>query len=183
MMANQRGFTLAELLVAMAILALILGGVFTLQQEGLNAYLFGAARAETQQKVRVALERMTRDLRTGSAVTVAANCNTGANDITFTFVDDTQTTVTVRYYLNGISLMRNQTNPVVAGQPETVIGDVQAMTILCYDANANATATVVNVRSVEVNLTTQIEDVAAPGGQSPANQTAIMTTRVRMRNI
>jgi hypothetical protein len=64
-----------------------------------------------------------------------------------------------------------------------VIGDVQAMTILCYDANANATATVANVRSVEVNLTTQIEDVAAPGGQSPANQTAIMTTRVRMRNI
>jgi prepilin-type N-terminal cleavage/methylation domain-containing protein len=180
---NQRGFTLVELLIAMALVGMIMGGVFALQQQGQAAYQFGAARAETQQKARVALERVARELRTASAVTSSANCNIGTNDITFVFVDGAGVSTTVRYYTSGSSLLRNQTAPAIAGQPETVVGDVQTMTVFCYDTAGALTSVAANVRSVDVKLTTQIEDMVGSGTYSPANQHAVMGTRVRMRNL
>ena len=178
---NERGFTLAELLVTMAVTGLILAGVFALQQTGQYAYLAGAARAETQQNARTALDRMTRELRTGSQVTAATNCDLGTNAITFVYVDAAGVNVTARYYLDGANLMRNQTAPVVAGQPESVIGGVDAMTIVCFDANDIATATLANVRSVDIRVTARGEGTSYHGGQ--ANPHAIVASRVRMRNL
>jgi prepilin-type N-terminal cleavage/methylation domain-containing protein len=155
-MANERGFSIVELLVAMAALGLLLGGVLALQQQGMNAYLFGAARAETQQNARFVLDRLSRELRTASAVTSAPNCNTGATDITFGFLDDAGVSVTVRYYVNGAELLRHQSVPAVGGQPEAMIRDVQALSIVCFDANGAATATVADISSVDVRLTTRV---------------------------
>ena len=45
-MRDERGFTLAELLTAMAVLGLLLAGLFLTLQQGQNAYLYGAGRAE-----------------------------------------------------------------------------------------------------------------------------------------
>ena len=61
--ADERGFTLAELLVAIAILGLIMGGILTLLMTGNQSYLTGSNQAEAQGAVRAALERMTTDLR------------------------------------------------------------------------------------------------------------------------
>ena len=61
--ADQRGFTLAELLVAIAILGLIMLGVMTLLISGNESYLHGSNQAEAQASVRAGLERMTQDVR------------------------------------------------------------------------------------------------------------------------
>jgi prepilin-type N-terminal cleavage/methylation domain-containing protein len=75
---NERGFTLAELLVASAVLGLIMLGVFTIQQQGLGAYQVGAARVEVQQNARAALETMFNEIRSAVDVTaVPAGCGTG----------------------------------------------------------------------------------------------------------
>lgn len=63
--ADERGFTLAELMVAIAILGLIMGGILTLLMTGNQSYLTGSNQAEAQGAVRAALERMTTDLREG----------------------------------------------------------------------------------------------------------------------
>lgn len=60
---NQRGFTLAELLVAMAIVALIMAGLMTLLKKGNESYLAGANQVEAQAALRAALERMTQEIR------------------------------------------------------------------------------------------------------------------------
>ncbi len=60
---DQRGFTLAELLVAMAILALIMAGLLTLLTKGNESYLAGANQVEAQATLRAALERMTQEIR------------------------------------------------------------------------------------------------------------------------
>jgi prepilin-type N-terminal cleavage/methylation domain-containing protein len=57
------GFSLAELLVVVAVLGLILGGCMTLLVAAQKSYGFGAARVEAQQAARAALERMVKELR------------------------------------------------------------------------------------------------------------------------
>ena len=75
---NERGFTLAELLVASAVLGIIMFGVLTVQRQGLSAYLVGAGRVEVQQNARAALETMLNEVRLAQAVTaVPAGCGTG----------------------------------------------------------------------------------------------------------
>jgi prepilin-type N-terminal cleavage/methylation domain-containing protein len=61
--ADQRGFTLAELLVAIAIVGLIMTGLVTLLMTGNESYLAGANQVEAQAAVRAGLERMTQEIR------------------------------------------------------------------------------------------------------------------------
>ena len=61
--SDDGGFSLPELLVSLAIMGLVLGGVFGVLRTGLMAYGWGAARVDAQQSARVALDRMARELR------------------------------------------------------------------------------------------------------------------------
>ncbi len=73
--ADQRGFTLAELLVAIAILGLVMGGILTLLMTGNQSYLTGSNQAEAQATIRAALERITLDIReAGYGPTTDQNC-------------------------------------------------------------------------------------------------------------
>ena len=44
MLRDQRGFTLTELLVVTAVLAIVLGAVILIQQKGQEAYIMGSNR-------------------------------------------------------------------------------------------------------------------------------------------
>ena len=59
----ESGFTLADLLVATALLGLVMAGLLGVLRSGIASYRWGAARVEAQQSARVALERMARELR------------------------------------------------------------------------------------------------------------------------
>ena len=175
-MLDERGYTLAELLTAMAVLGLMLAGLFLTLQAGQGTYLYGAGRVEVQQNARVALERMLRELRTASSIATA-----GGNDVKFTYLDDTGTSVTVEYSLAGTSLQRNQTVPVIAGQPATLVGGLNNFTVTYYDINNNATTTAANVYAVDISITTKSEDTTL-ASYSPANRLAAVQGRVRLRN-
>ena len=181
---GQQGFSIAELLIAAAMTSALMAAVFVILQQGQNAYLFGAGRAEVQQTARGALDRIARELRTGIAVTTA-----NANSVTFQYIDDSgagggnvPVTVTVQYSLNGTNLQRNQTAPAAAGQPETVIGGVTGFALTYFNANNAAAANAGDVRTVNVRLTTQVQDVATTNA-SMANQRAVVEDRVRLRNL
>jgi Tfp pilus assembly protein PilW len=184
-MTGQKGFSVAELLIAAAMTSALMAAVFVVLQQGQNAYLFGAGRAEVQQTARGALDRIARELRTGIAVTTAT-----ATTITFQYIDDsgaafgnTPVTVTVQYSLNGTDLQRNQTAPApVAAQPETVIGGVTGFALTYFNSSNVAAANAADVRTVNVRLTTQVQD-AATTNVSPANQRAVVEDRVRLRNL
>jgi prepilin-type N-terminal cleavage/methylation domain-containing protein len=175
-MSNERGFTLAELLAVCAVLGLLMAGLFLALQQGQTAYLFSAGRVEVQQNARVALDRMLRELRTATQVTTAT-----ANDVQCTYLDGTNTLVTVEYSLNGTSLQRNQTVPAIPGQPAILVGGVSGFTVTYYDINDVAGATAANTRAVEIQITTQPEDTSL-ASYSPANRTAVVRGRVKVRN-
>lgn len=173
---NERGFTLAELLVVSAVLGIIMLGVFTVQRQGLSAYLMGAGRVEVQQNARAALETMLNDVRLAQAVTaVPAGCGTGpvptGGGATSISIND-QNGVAQQYQLVGSDLQRNGV---------ALVGGVQTLRIWCYDRTDTLTASAERVRSVYVRISTQTESGAtATDGR---NQHAMMETRVRLRNL
>jgi prepilin-type N-terminal cleavage/methylation domain-containing protein len=179
-MRNQRGFTLAELLVAIAVVGLLMAALFVTLFEGQSAYLFGSSRAEVQQNGRLALQKIIEEVRTGSGVTALA---AAPPSITFTFVNDAGVSTTVTYSLNAANgtVERNQANPVPAGpQPEALVGGVTSLTFTCFDQDGNATTVPGNIFTVQVRITTQPERPLA--GYSPANQQVVFEDRASLRN-
>ncbi|HEV8395832.1 MAG TPA: type II secretion system protein [Vicinamibacterales bacterium] len=180
-MRNERGFTLAELLIVVAILGFMMGALFTLQRQGQLAYLIGSARVEVQQNARLALDMMTTQLRSAQGITTAAGCNAGCTSITF----NDQNSNAVTYRLTGTDLECSTTAPaavaVCSAAFSTVIGGVSALAITTYDGTNQPTATAADIRAVKISITTQTEKTVA--SNSPGNQHSQVEARVRLRNL
>jgi prepilin-type N-terminal cleavage/methylation domain-containing protein len=173
---NERGFTLAELLVASAVLGFIMLGVLLVQRQGLTAYLVGAGRVEVQQNARAALDTVLSEVRLAQSVTaVPAGCGTGpvptgGGGTSLSITD--QSSTAVQYQLVGATLQRNGV---------ALIGGVLTLRIWCYDAAEALTATASNVRAVRIQVTTGTESGAT--ALDGRNQRAVMESRVTLRNL
>ncbi len=166
-LADQRGFTLAELAVVMAVIGLIMAGVLAIQMEGEQAYLFGSSRVETQQNARVALDLMTRELRSAQSITAIPS----ATDVTF--VDENGSTV--EYALSGSTLNRTQ-----GGTTTPLIGGVHGLAITYLsDCNTTPATSPAQVRCIKISLVTETEQTAA--ANSPGDQRATMECTVKLR--
>ena len=185
-LVNQRGFTLAEVLVATAVIGLVMAGVFLVQRGGQQAYLLGSGRVEAQQNARVALDLISRELRPARSITSVSG-NTG-----ITFVDQSGAT-TIRYCWSSSATscsdggQRNFLNRVVDGTTTPVIGGVQTFTLTSYsvyDVSSGTYTTTTNaaqIRVIKISLVTETEGSAAAG--SPGDQHATLESTVQLRNL
>lgn len=170
---DERGFTLAELLVVVAILGVMLTGLLAVQMQGQQAYLIGSHRVEAQQNGRVALELMVRELRSATVVTTIPS----ATDLTF--VDENGTTI--RYSLAGAVI-----NRTAGGVATPLIGGVVTFNLTYFSAfngatnTGTTTADNTQVRLVRVQLVTGTEESVA--SYSASNQRSTVEMLVRLRN-
>lgn len=100
---SMRGVTLIEMVLVIVILGIIAALSSSLLSGGLNAYFTERDISNAQWQGRLALERLTRDLRTVRSATAGDLVISPANQITF--VDTSGTTVS--YSLSGTTLLRN----------------------------------------------------------------------------
>ncbi len=180
--ARQRGFTLVELLVAMAVSSIVLGTMvvfFTLQN---RSYTRDTATADLQQVVRAAIDFMSDNIRmagldplqTGNFGIEAA----GADSITFTAdLDmngqiDVSNSERIAYALNG-----NQVQQTVGAVTEPLVDNVTNIAFTYRDASDLVTADPAAIRTVQIALTVQ-EPVGY--GRTLART---YTTRVHFRNL
>lgn len=191
---DARGFTLAELLVVVAILGFMMAALFTLQRQGQLAYLTGSARVEVQQNARLALDMMISDIRSalpiaGTTQIITAIDNSCANGpppatgggTSISFSD--QNGVATTYALVGANCTTSQTGCDLQKNNVTLIGGVQTLQIWCYN-NATPPAlsfTLANIREIRIQISTKTERGARAG--SPGDQHAKVESRVRLRNI
>ena len=184
MIRDQRGFTLAEILVAAAVLSMMMAALLIIQQQGQFAYITGAARVESQQNARWALDALTGELRSAQGITtLGAGCETGpiptgggASSITFKDASDTS----VQYGLNAQpdgSFWLERTSGVTT---TVITPGVEALRLWCLDTNGDLTATAGAVRSLHVRIQTRSE--YASSGAGPQNQRAALEAHLRLRN-
>ncbi len=203
---SQRGFTLTELVISMAVIAFILGGMLTLQLTGQQTYLTGSNQVESQESGRIALQRMTIEIRGAGNDPTGATAQsppvwtkiTNASATAFTIQNDwsgdglinNAITVNVNgtlhgeqvtYSLNGSTLQRQES--AIDAAPQIIIDGVDALTFTYYDTTnaviANPGASAASIRTIGISLRTR------PTDQPAATQGRVWVTmddRVRIRN-
>lgn len=198
---SERGFTLAELLVACAIIALVMAGLLVSLQAGQAAYLRGSNEVEATQSVRVAIERMAQELRVAGFCPTCSTAPPGFTAITaqtatgFTIQNDwdgdgvitTAATVTdgfgnvrgeqIVYAFAGGALTRQETGDP---GPLTLATGINNLTFTYQDNAGVVTATPDNIRTVVVTATTQPQ--FQPAATLQGRVLVTMTDSLRMRN-
>ena len=140
------GFSLADLMVGLAVVGLLAAAVFGVYQVSQNSYLFGTSRAEVQDNARVVLNRMATEIReAGYDPTFSSNfpilTNLASEDMTFTADLDGDGVLdaneTVRYYRNAAD---NTLHRGAGGVDQPLIDGAQALTLTYLDSGNNVTA-------------------------------------------
>jgi type II secretory pathway component PulJ len=204
--AREGGFTLAELLVACALVSLVMAGLLGLQMAGQTTYRAGASRVEAQQSLRVVLDRVVQEIRhAGYCPTCAAGTTpfaaiTSQSTMGFTLQNDWDGTWNgasgisasgtvsdasgavrgerIVYALAGSDLTRQEVG--VDSTPVTLARGIASLTLTYRDADGNPTGTAADIRRVDIAVTARPQVQGATTLQGRALVT--MTDSVRLRN-
>lgn len=120
---NRRGVTLIELLVAVSITGLLVGGIYRTFVSQQHTYTVQEQIVDMQQNVRLAINRMTRELRMA-----------GYGRVGTTFFGAGK--------VHGI--YQNAITPGGGGNSVTVVGGYQVLTTLSANAMSSSTSILVN---------------------------------------
>jgi prepilin-type N-terminal cleavage/methylation domain-containing protein len=167
-MPNSTGFTLVEAIITIVIVGIISSIAAMIILQGIQSYTKEQNLSDAHYQARLAMERMTREIRTtrqlGAIGTVALGTITGNPTSSLIFTDLTGATIT--YSLGGTTL-----NRTVGGVPSPLATGVTTLQFRHYDSAGVLTTAALAVWTIEIDLTdTQGVDVLQ------------MRTRVHPRN-
>lgn len=187
---GSKGFTLVEVLIAMAIAGIVMGAIYSIFISSNRSYRTQDNVADAQQRARVGIDFIARDLRlagldplgagAGFESAAASSLRLSA-DLDLNGVIDTplnQERITYDYDAASRTLRRKLyegTASESAWQP--LIDDVSALTFTYLDSSGSETATLADIRMVDIAITCQGSDAQG----NPINRT--LTTRVICRNL
>jgi hypothetical protein len=120
--------TLIELLLGMVILAGMAGVLSVVLSSGLDLWEAGSTGSRVDDEVRSTLERIGRELRAsnGSAGQITIGAGNDSIDFPLDTDNDGAFETTVRYYLDGSMLRRQENGVPVVGNP--VVSDISTVT-------------------------------------------------------
>jgi len=160
---KEQGFTIVELLVAVAVSLLALGAIYSTFQSQHKSYLMQEEVAAMQQNIRAAMYHIQREIRmagcdpTGNAGAGIVTAN--ANSISFT--EDVRGDAdgsdpdgatndpneSIAYALSDNNLVRD-----TGGGNQVVAENIDALDFVYIDANGSETAVLADIRSVEITI-------------------------------
>jgi len=196
---GKMGFTLLELLVALAIVSIVLAAIYGVFSVSSRNYTTQSVTVDVQQSVRVAMEIMVQDTRAaGLDPTLSDNfgielatatklrftsdsIDTGLGDFNGVVDDTNSERITYEFQANQLNQILYEGTASENSQP--LINDVQNSTFAYFDADGNdlgspvPAATLADISTVQVSMTVQ-----EPAGRGqPVSRT--LTKRVKCRNL
>jgi type II secretion system protein J len=196
---EKRGFSLVELLVALAIMSVVSLAIYSVFSVSSRTYTTQGVAADVQQSVRAAMEVMLQDIR-AAGLDPTASSDFGielaeAGKLRFTsdsidagigdfngVLDDTNSE-RVTYVLQGTELNQILYETTASESSQPLISDVQNLTFSYFDAAGNNLGTPVpalqlaDIRNIRVSIT--VEEPA--GRDEPISRT--LTKQVKCRNM
>jgi type IV pilus assembly protein PilW len=195
--SDPKGFSLVEVLVAIAITGVVLGAILSVFSSANQTYFTQDSVADTQQRARTGLDMMVRDIRMAGLdpmFTYTAGIEEAtATKIRFTAdrnmdgdLNDSRERLT--YEFNGNNLFFYEgadlgTPPPPPPKTEILIDNVSALAFTYLDASGNPIAAPVsvsnlaNIRTVAVSITCQGTDYKRK------NFIRTLQTRINCRNL
>jgi type IV pilus assembly protein PilW len=190
-MRNNRGFTLVELMVAMAISLIVMGSIYSVYQTQQKSYILQEQVSAMQQNLRAGMTMLTRDIRMAGynpiplgSTNPLVSATTGitvptVNDIQFTRIDNTETNQdTIIYRLfdkdgdGDMDLVRD----LNGGGDQMVAENIDALDFVYLDANgaviADPAANLPTIRSIQVTMIARTgkADIGYVNNNSYSNQ-------------
>jgi len=207
---SNKGVTLIELMIAMTIFLLVLGAIYSTFQSQHKSYLMQEEVAAMQQNIRAAMFYMTKEIRMAGC-DPTGNAGAGivtANADSISFTEDIRGDAdgsdpdgatndpneSIAYALSSNNLVRN-----TGGGNQVVAENIDALDFVYLDADGNTTATLTDIRSVEItivartgralravkdnNLYKNQQDETILGPQNDNFSRKSMTTFIKCRNL
>lgn len=187
---NPPGFTLVELLIAIAISGMVLAAVCSVFVMQNKAYSVQEQVVEMQQNARAAMDMMTREIamagyRPPGATTTVGITAAAASSLSFKQdlnndgdTSDANEDVTYSLYTED-SVQKIGRNTGGGNQP--VAENIQSLTLTYFDANGNSTAVLANIRQVGITLTVCTAkpdpNYTSNGGYRTCTLTSVATPR------
>lgn len=176
---------LAELLASIALVGLMMAGLFVLADQAQRAYAVGSATVASQQNARVALARLAADLRGAGAGPLGAfEAIAVAEPERVVLQSDldgdgriASSGERITWLLRAGVLRRD-----AGGGAQPFVGDVRAFALGYLDLHDQPTRVPGDVRTVTVTLTTGVGDPGIAALPAAAAATTTLATRVRLRN-
>lgn len=156
------GFTLVELMIALAVGGIVMAAVMTSFLSQQRSYIAQDDTVEMQQNVRVAMDLLTRDIRTigydpvnlGAGITTA-----GINNLVFTRDDGTGKLETIRYTLVDAFVVEGRNDGVVddlgrdeGGGLQPIAENISQLEFRYLGNNGVVTADLTKIRAIQVSL-------------------------------
>ena len=138
---NKKGFTLIEAVLCIVISSIMVGVTSQAMIGNLTTYAFISNRQATLSDMRYAMNLMTNEL---TRITTATIQSISANSITFTDINGNGATYSTGMQNGELTLLKNN---------EALAGPITSFTLTYRDQNNNVTASIANVRKIQLTLT------------------------------
>jgi type IV pilus assembly protein PilW len=187
---SNQGFTMVELLVAMVVSLLAMGAIYSTFLAQHRSYQVQKETSEMQQNVRTAMYFMQREIRMAGSnpfkslpLSVFGITAAGQNSITFT--EDVRSLIPpaqgppdgfvnvnnvpdedITYTLNGTNLVRIDNNLVPPNNSQVVAQNIDWLDFVYLNGNGAVTATLADIRSVEITIVARTTDQLLYGSQN-----------------
>lgn len=176
---QQKGFTLIELMISMAVGGIVMAAVMTSFFSQHETYLAQDEVVEMQQNARIAMDMLAHDIRTigydpdnrGAALTTSGiDANGTASTLTFTRDDETGGLETIEYSLydafasttppkndgnvDDLALKITDKSGVSGGR-QPIAENINQLEFRYLDEDGNPTSTLTKVRSIQISMLVQ----------------------------
>ena len=193
-MRSEKGFTLVEIMVTLAIMAVVMAGVYLTFYSQQKSYTVQEQVAEMQQNLRGAMYLMSKEIKmagcnpTGQAqagiVTAAADSISFTMDLWGKSTDDppngsiSNPNENITYALANISgdqameIIRTDNNSGIG--PQVVAENIDSLNFVYLDSNGNVTTDLLRIRSVQITVVAKTDK---------ADRQKRLATHIKCRNL